>query len=486
MADTDNGTNYFIRVRGRVLGPYDVAQLKTLRGRGQFGRANEVSTDRQTWQSAASIEHLFPETAKAVNRQSPSKEASSSDSSAPPQPDAGAPARKASPGWHYAVGSEQLGPVSLLELRGLIATKQLTPNDLVWREGLAEWTPLREIAEIGLPANIQSNQLAASAKSPTGLEDDANERQLLFDSYALMANLRRAGLTGIFPFQAWFRDRPLSLVWVQLLVFLFSFPLLLGQYYEALDAPLVEVAWALSLYFAIVGAAILHRCVRPEPIGMGRICGVWLFTGFLGVVAVVVASELGGLLPFVRDAFVATKSASILGRWVGMTLSVGFVEELAKAIPLLWIVSRSSKSMTLNTGVFLGCISGLAFGSTEAVVYSFQYAAGHAASLVPTYGDYILVQVLRFVSLPLLHGVWSGIAGYFIVLGKASPGSRGSMVVLGLALVSVLHGTYNTLVSYEALGWYGAIVAMISLLLFIGYIRGEPAVGRSAVGTALH
>ena len=66
MATSNDETSYFIRVRGRILGPYDVAQLKTLRTRGQFGRANEVSTDRQTWQSAAAIEHLFVGSKKAA------------------------------------------------------------------------------------------------------------------------------------------------------------------------------------------------------------------------------------------------------------------------------------------------------------------------------------------------------------------------------------------------------------------------------------
>lgn len=144
MADTDNATNYFIRVRGRVLGPYDVAQLKTLRGRGQFGRANEVSTDRQTWQSAASIEHLFGGTTAIVTTRAASKEAASV---AEPS-GSGPPGRSMTPVWHYAVGAEQCGPVTLLELRGMIASSQLMPDDNVWKEGMADWIPIRDVAEL--------------------------------------------------------------------------------------------------------------------------------------------------------------------------------------------------------------------------------------------------------------------------------------------------------------------------------------------------
>ena len=43
--------------------------------------------------------------------------------------------------WWYAHADEQFGPVSAADLRLLAATGDLAPGDLVWREGLAEWTP---------------------------------------------------------------------------------------------------------------------------------------------------------------------------------------------------------------------------------------------------------------------------------------------------------------------------------------------------------
>ena len=162
MADTDNGTNYFIRVRGRVLGPYDVTQLKTLRGRGQFGRANEVSTDRQTWQSAASIEHLFGGTTAIVTTRAASKEVAS----VAEPPASGPPGRSMAPVWHYAVGAEQCGPVTLLELRGMIASSQLMPDDNVWKEGLADWLPIRDVAE--LRAVGKSNAVPSVSQAASG------------------------------------------------------------------------------------------------------------------------------------------------------------------------------------------------------------------------------------------------------------------------------------------------------------------------------
>lgn len=42
--------------------------------------------------------------------------------------------------WFYAVGGQQAGPVSWVELRRLAEQNKLTASDLVWNESLTEWT----------------------------------------------------------------------------------------------------------------------------------------------------------------------------------------------------------------------------------------------------------------------------------------------------------------------------------------------------------
>lgn len=41
--------------------------------------------------------------------------------------------------WYFAVEDEERGPVTEAQLRALIATKNLSRDDLVWREGLEDW-----------------------------------------------------------------------------------------------------------------------------------------------------------------------------------------------------------------------------------------------------------------------------------------------------------------------------------------------------------
>src|SRR5262245_43979974 len=53
-------TRWYVRIRGRVLGPFSVPQLEDLRDRGQLRIFHEVSGDRLTWQSAAAaLPELF-------------------------------------------------------------------------------------------------------------------------------------------------------------------------------------------------------------------------------------------------------------------------------------------------------------------------------------------------------------------------------------------------------------------------------------------
>ncbi|MES2996777.1 MAG: GYF domain-containing protein [Verrucomicrobiota bacterium] len=52
--------------------------------------------------------------------------------------------------WFYAKNSLQHGPVSDAELRGKLATGEISPLDLVWREGMGNWTPMAQVAEFGL------------------------------------------------------------------------------------------------------------------------------------------------------------------------------------------------------------------------------------------------------------------------------------------------------------------------------------------------
>jgi|GEM_PF-1737997 len=48
--------------------------------------------------------------------------------------------------WHYAQGNQQLGPVSEEELNRLVQQGTVSPQTLVWREGMSDWVPYSTVS----------------------------------------------------------------------------------------------------------------------------------------------------------------------------------------------------------------------------------------------------------------------------------------------------------------------------------------------------
>ena len=58
--------------------------------------------------------------------------------------------------WYYGKDGQQQGPVDLETIRSLMSTGQLASGDLVWKEGMANWTAISQIPEL-TPQNTQQN-----------------------------------------------------------------------------------------------------------------------------------------------------------------------------------------------------------------------------------------------------------------------------------------------------------------------------------------
>jgi len=49
--------------------------------------------------------------------------------------------------WYYSAEGAAVGPHSADDIENLFITRQITSDTLVWRKGLAEWTPLADTDE---------------------------------------------------------------------------------------------------------------------------------------------------------------------------------------------------------------------------------------------------------------------------------------------------------------------------------------------------
>jgi hypothetical protein len=60
------------------------------------------------------------------------------------------------PDWYYAKNNQQLGPVQFGELQAMAVQGQLTPGDLIWTEGMAQWQAASQVQGINFnPAPMQ-------------------------------------------------------------------------------------------------------------------------------------------------------------------------------------------------------------------------------------------------------------------------------------------------------------------------------------------
>jgi hypothetical protein len=60
--------------------------------------------------------------------------------------------------WYYAVNDQRMGPVSEAEFLRLIASGEVRPETLVWREGMTAWQPCREVQPAALgPVGVCSD-----------------------------------------------------------------------------------------------------------------------------------------------------------------------------------------------------------------------------------------------------------------------------------------------------------------------------------------
>ena len=54
--------------------------------------------------------------------------------------------------WYYTKAGNQAGPVSLDELIHKISVGEVSSNQMVWHEGMADWQPISNVPELQITA----------------------------------------------------------------------------------------------------------------------------------------------------------------------------------------------------------------------------------------------------------------------------------------------------------------------------------------------
>ncbi|QEG35132.1 GYF domain-containing protein [Bythopirellula goksoeyrii] len=442
------GDSYYVRIRGRVNGPFDEKKLAELVQRGQLGRSHEVSLDGYTWSDAGSIAHLFvkPKQTESPQKTIPKAQETGNRAAVLPQPQP-PPAE-----WYYAVDGNRKGPVTWAALQSKASAGEVASTTLVWKQGMTDWLAAADITDL---INNSGKSISSS-----GIGSPNSTSAMSWGE--------------LFPVFGVLNDGSWTLAWVQCLAVALLFPLVALEYHGIETLELTWAALTFSLYFSLLWTAFFHWCIDPSRISPWRMAGVWLFTATLGMLGAVIGSMI--VMPFLGDFLTNPSEASFLKRFVGWTFGVGLTEESGKLLALLVVASHLKVDKLPRTYCFLGVVSGLAFGTIEAVAYTHGYVAQHENSTDPssqTYGVLLFLFMLRWLSLPLLHAVWAGLAGYFLGLSYYARHNSWGWVLRGVLIAAVLHGLYDLGAGDESYSWVAIAAAATSLALLVGYLRSE-------------
>lgn len=176
---------------------------------------------------------------------------------------------------------------------------------------------------------------------------------------------------------------------------------------------------------------------------------LWYACGF-GVLAMVLAmASESRILP---GHFAENPAAFPLVSQLKFFLSIGFIEEAVKFLPLALFIYKRDYFREHTDGCIYFAICGLTFGLGENILYTTSFGAQ--------------VGVSRLILTPFFHAATTSILGYYLINYKLQPRTRGLMILSGV-LVPVIHGAYDFGLG-AGVAQLQVISMMLTLLLTMG------------------
>ena len=290
--------------------------------------------------------------------------------------------------------------------------------------------------------------------------------------------------SDVLPLGDWVRHNSLRSAPVLLFLALICIPscalVILGT--SASGRTFTEVAWIFAAYFALAWLLLLGVIVRPAHVTRPML-------------ALIIVTALLTEIPLAVMLENALHESTV--RLYSSVFTIGLPEELAKALPIVIValIYRGRHKLAPRDYLFLGAVSGLAFGASEVVRYftvndvqqfylTVQSAlptirhlinAGNSAAvslfaaLIGPVLDFILNFVWRFLTDPISHACWSGLTGYFIGLAVTSRHKWYAVGWMGLAAAALLHGLNDWSRVNGQVVWI--LVTLVSGVLFLGYAK---------------
>jgi hypothetical protein len=224
---------HFVRINGKILGPFAIDQLRSLRDRGRLHAEHEISADRRQWRPAGQLAELFEQP----------KAASEGSGVFIDDSESAADATK----WFYSQNGQQAGPVSFQRLKSLAEAGTIHRNDLIWHEGLTDWILAED--QPGIFSNPHRSKSKARISSPgTGSRPSIQAQTVVWD--ILLETLRDTTSDKILSDIYRIAVQISSLTLTAASILLATFVLILGVKHDSLEACL----WGL-IGFAVISTS---------------------------------------------------------------------------------------------------------------------------------------------------------------------------------------------------------------------------------------
>jgi RsiW-degrading membrane proteinase PrsW (M82 family) len=282
----------------------------------------------------------------------------------------------------------------------------------------------------------------------------------------------RGFMGSLLPLGTWVRNPSLRSWPVLLFLLLLTVPpvAIVVFYNNPGQSTFTEAAWILAGYFALAWLLLIAVVIRPATISLLLL---------LAVIAISVVAEVPSAIWLEKLLHSGTSNI------ITSIFTVGLPEEAAKAIPVIVIAVAVRRRITPADYLFLGAVSGLVFGASEAVHYLTSGVGLVAGN--PTQDLVAALQyVWRFPTDPIAHACLAGITGYFIglaVYAQRNSGQRRWYAVcwVGLAIAAALHGLsdWDTLNGH----WAWVAITVVSAILFLTYAKADPPALPAAVAS---
>lgn len=137
---------YYYKIRGRVIGPKELSEMRQIAQRAQINSRSLISRDGIDFRSGSE----FPEIFRKVQTSATGIQDITKDVFGYGGGNSEKSTTTVSGEWFYTInGQQQPNPTTISNIEGMIRSGTITSSDMVVRDGWTDWKRVSETAEFG-------------------------------------------------------------------------------------------------------------------------------------------------------------------------------------------------------------------------------------------------------------------------------------------------------------------------------------------------